>query len=153
MSIKRYSTKWDRVSIQRRQHRTVGVFLCDYAGNQGDDARKLRKKEVRESVVKFKRMALDGLDIGNQLDWAKSMSLTLQYHFGGEWITVIGHRTQCRSFHSVILEQVEMERAEYQQNAVQRVPLNVNEKTDAEFFHFGMGPKCMGWSVIVAQIE
>lgn len=97
-------------------------------------------------------MALDKLDIDSKLDWSKSMCLTLQYHFGGEWITLLGHKAQCRSFHSVVLRDTEAHR-DGQQQSVQKVPLDVNDKTDAEFFHFGLGPRCMGWSVIIAQIE
>ena len=130
----------------------MGVLLCDYDAIQGDEARKLRKREVRDSIVKFKRMALDKLDVDNKLDWSKSMCLTLQYHFGGEWITVLGHRAQCRSFHSVLLRDIDANRNGLQQT-VQKVPLDVNEKTEAEYFHFGLGPRCTGWSVIVARIE
>lgn len=149
----RYCTKWSKVSIQRQQHRTVGVFLCDYDNSEGEQKRKAQKKEIRDAIIKIKKTRLDDLDVDNKLDWCKAMCLTLQTFLDGHWVVMVGHRAQYRSFHSVILENKDDNNAYQQQQVVQKVPLKVNLKTDAEFIHFGLGPNWFNWSVIVAKIE
>ena len=132
----------------------VGVFLCLHDVAQGDAERRAKKKEIRECIIKTKNSRLNELSISNKLDWTKSLCLTLQFHFGGDWVVMIGHRAHYRSFHSVILEQNALEnQMNDHMQTVQRVPLQINNKTDAEFMHFGMGTKSMNWSVVVAKIE
>ena len=155
----RYCTKWSRVSIQRQQHRNVGVFLCNYDNMENEQERKKRKVEIREAIIKIKKQRLDDLDIESKLDWCKAMCLTLQSFMDGHWVVMVGHRAQYRSFHSVILENQDdtmnnnMGNNGYEQQVVQKVPLKVNLKTDAEFINFGLGPSWFNWSVIVAKIE
>ena len=83
---------------------------------------------------------------------------TLKNHFNGEWAVIIGHRAQYRSFHSVILENYNINNNQIyndnqQQQIVQKVPLKINNKTNAEFINFGFGPKWFNWSIVVMQIE
>eukprot|EP01084_Bolivina_argentea_P106283 190232_1 len=145
-----YSTKWNKTSIQRKNHRIVGVFLCDYNINEGDEQKKIQKTEIRETIIKIKKTRLNDLNILNKLDWCKNMCLTLQTHFHGHWVVIIGHRAQYRSFHSVILNNNDNNN-DYQQS--ENMMLNINNKTDAEYFHFGFGPKWYNWSCVIAKIS
>jgi len=154
-----YCTKWSKVSVQTEQHRIVGVFLCDYDKSESEEVRKSTKREIRESIVKIEKTRLSDLNTHNKLNWCKNMCLTLQAHFdGGEWAVIVGHRAQYRSFHSVILENNQLLNndivvSQMDAQIVQKVPLQVNNKTNAEFLQFGMGPAWFNWSVIVAKIE
>ena len=149
----RYSTKWDRVSIQIKQHRIVGVMLCDFEENVDDAMRKNEKKEIREAIQKIKKQRLNELNVCNKLDWCKNLCLTLQNHFDGEWAVMIGHRAQYRSFHSVLLrDQNDQNSFNFEQSATQKVEFKINNKTNAEFIHFGFGPPWYKWSVVVAKL-
>merc|ERR1711971_555115 len=151
-------TKWDRVSIQCKQHRIVGALLCDYDQTVDDEQRKKEKMEIRDAVYKIKKLRLNDLNTCNALNWCKNMSLTLQNYFGGQWCVMIGHRAQYRSFHSVILDDDskygnDMYGYDQQAQMTQKVEFKINNKTNAEYIQFGIGPSWMNWSVIVAQVS